>query len=95
MNESDDTQQPLILDWSFLSTEEADDRLVWLRASLRPGIDWGYCREVATCVILNQEASMLYRLRWFEADKQSYVDRPRLLNINNSLNREEEKNDVW
>jgi hypothetical protein len=64
--------ETFILDWKFLSTEEMQDRIDWLRASLEAGEDWGFCRENKVCVLKTSTANTLYRLRWF--DKNTEID---------------------
>ena len=76
----DGVEETLVLDWTRLSPDDIKDRIMWLRQSLIAGKDWGYCEEAATCVIMNAESAMMYRLRWFESGQQSLIDQPRLLN---------------
>lgn len=70
---------PLILDWSRLGTEQIEERIGWLRETLIPGEDWGYCNELVTCVLQTPSASMLYRLRWFETGQQELINQPMML----------------
>ena len=85
MNETDLIEDSvLVLDWSRLEPEQIDRRITWLRESLTAGEDWGYSTEVRTCVLMNSQASMLYKLVWFEPNKQELIDRPeglKLINI--------------
>jgi len=69
----------LILDWKNLPPSDITERIDWLRRSLTAGEDWGYCEELLTCVIKTPEASMLYKLRWFENGSQKLINRPTMM----------------
>ncbi len=77
----EDSNDRLVLDWSALRNEQKEDRINWLRTSLVAGKDWGYCDELDTCVILNQDASILYQMAWFEPNRQVKIEKPKLLDI--------------
>jgi hypothetical protein len=69
----------LILDWNKLSKNDINERIDWLRRSLDAGEDWGYCEELLTCVLKNQAAATLYKLRWFENGSQKIIDKPTMM----------------
>jgi len=61
----------LVLQWDHLTTNEMQHRIDWLRNNLVAGDDWGFCKERLTCVIKNEAASFMYKLRWFEPNNQT------------------------
>lgn len=62
-----------LLHWDRLKTDEMEDRIDWLRDNLEAGVDWGFCREKYICVLMNEPANVLYRLRWFDTNKQEEI----------------------
>jgi hypothetical protein len=68
------TEQPFFVVWDYLTQYEMQDRIDWLRENLTAGDDWGFCAETRTCVFKNESASIFYRMRWFEAGKQTDYD---------------------
>jgi len=74
-------QQPFLLIWDHLNLDEMQLRIDWLRENLIPGDDWGFCSERKICVLKNQAASFMYRLRWFETGKQTKYDSLLVLGI--------------
>lgn len=68
-------EQPFLLMWEHLNLDEMQERIDWLRENLTAGNDWGFCPERKICVLKNQSASIFYRMRWFEAGKQTEYDR--------------------
>ena len=57
--------------WDYLDTEKMQQRVDWCRENLVAGVDWGFCAETKSCVLMNNSASLLYRLRWFEPGMQT------------------------
>ena len=95
-DEDDGDNGILILDWSVLTSDEINERLDWMRKSLLPGQDWGYCQEYMTCVLKTLEASTMYKLTWFESGRQKYIDKPMMLkNAQETHMTIGETNDVW
>lgn len=74
-----DHEETLVLDWSKLEPAQITSRIEWLRETLSAGNDWGYCEELMSCVIMNSDAAVMYRLRWFENGNQSLIDKPAML----------------
>ena len=75
IDDGDDDTGELILDWSSLTSDEMDDRLQWMRTSLIPGEDWGYCQEYLACVLKTPEASTMYKLAWVELGRQKFIEK--------------------
>jgi hypothetical protein len=93
----DDADKLLILDWSRLSPDDIHERINWLRDSLVAGKDWGYCEEIFTCVLMNDESAALYRLRWFLPEGQELIPRPVMLDsvLGKQRSMEERERNVW
>lgn len=60
-------QDILLVQWDYLDQEQMQERIDWCRENLVAGEDWGFCAEKKICALLNQSASVSYRLRWFES----------------------------
>jgi|APCry1669192806_1035432.scaffolds.fasta_scaffold34821_2 hypothetical protein len=66
-------EQLLFLFWDNLNGDDMQARIDWLRENLTAGDDWGFCSEKRLCVLKNQSATVLYKLRWFEAGNQTEI----------------------
>ena len=85
----------LILDWAGLDSQQIADRLEWLKDTLAPGVDWGYSPEILTCVLMNQQASVLYKMTWFSPGQQTEITMPTNLTHAVQSNQKDTPEDVW
>ena len=84
MTAVDDQEHVLLLDWAHLEPQLIVDRIKWMRESLASPEDWGYCEKIKTCVLKNQSAIVLYKLRWFYINgnpPRMEIARPTLLDL--------------
>lgn len=68
--------ETMFLHWDKLNKDQMQERIDWLRSNLVAGLDWGFCSESRTCVLMDIAAIMLYKLRWFETNQQEEVPSP-------------------
>jgi hypothetical protein len=65
---TEQTDRVLIMDWSDLSRDQIVDRINWLRTSMVAGTDWGFCEELSTCVLFNDDVALMYKMAWLDGE---------------------------